>query len=162
MLYSLYAQHKLINEFREQNLEKLDFSNYYRFARVLQPLQGHTSFVRCVAAMSEGRVISGSYDKTIKLWDVDEGTCLKTFKGHKGVVTCLVSISENSFASSSGDGTIKVWDVSTGKCTKTIEGEGGDVWAVAWSQQEEYLISAHANGTIKIWSIDADSDECLQ
>jgi WD40 repeat protein len=42
---------------------------------------GHTDWVNCVMQLADGRVCSGSYDKTIKIWDVGTGACAMTLDG---------------------------------------------------------------------------------
>jgi WD40 repeat protein len=45
--------------------------------------------VICVVALSDGRrVVSGSYDNTLRVWDVDTGECMRELKGHGGVSEC--------------------------------------------------------------------------
>jgi WD40 repeat protein len=45
--------------------------------------------VSCVVAMPDGRrVVSGSYDKTLRVWDVDTGECVRELKGHSEVSEC--------------------------------------------------------------------------
>ncbi len=64
---------------------------------------------------------SGSHDKTVKLWDVKRGDCLKTYTGHtKEVYAVAFSNDGQTLASGSQDGTIKLWNVKTGKCLKTL------------------------------------------
>ncbi len=66
-------------------------------------------------------VISGSKDKTIKLWYVYTGECLKTFSEHSDVVNSVsFSFDNKYFISGSNDGTIKMWKVSTGECIRTF------------------------------------------
>jgi WD40 repeat protein len=48
-----------------------------------------SQWVRCVVAMSDGRrVVSGSEDNTLRVWDVDTGECVRVLKGHGGVSEC--------------------------------------------------------------------------
>jgi len=68
------------------------------------------------------KIVSGSNDKTIKLWEVLTGKLLNTLKGHLDYVTS-VCFSPNGIilASGSYDHTIKLWDVSTRKLLKTLK-----------------------------------------
>jgi len=52
---------------------------------------------------------SGSFDKTIKFWNIKKGKCIQTLKGHQGNVICLIKLKDNSFASCSNDQTIIIW-----------------------------------------------------
>ena len=67
-----------------ENVETLDF---------LKMLNGHGSFVTTVAISKDGskivKLVSGSWDNIIKIWDVPSGNLLETFEGHSNDVNCL-------------------------------------------------------------------------
>merc|ERR1712074_33763 len=66
------------------------------------------------------RAVSGSCDRTLRVWDVKEGRCLRILSGHTGPVD-LVQFDGNVVVSSSWlDETIKIWDPVTGECRRTI------------------------------------------
>ena len=83
----------------------------------LQTLEGHTNIVTSVA-ISGNKIVSGSYDKTVKIWGLNSGECLKTLRnvpfvqGHAYDVTS-VAISGDKIISGSDDETIKIWDLNT-------------------------------------------------
>jgi WD40 repeat protein len=82
--------------------------------RELWTLTGHKSNVRALAWSSDGkRLVSGSEDNTIKVWDPATGWETKTFSnGHIGIVACLAfSPDGTQLASGSGDYTIKIWGI---------------------------------------------------
>jgi WD40 repeat protein len=82
----------------------------------VRTLSGHTSVVRSVAFSPDGRLLaSGSYDKTIKLWEVATGREVRTLTltGHTSVVRSVAfSPDGRLLASGSEDATIKLWDIS--------------------------------------------------
>ena len=79
-------------------------------------------------------VISGGYDKTLKLWDVASGQCLRTFVGHTGTVSSASFSPNGRFTlSGSSDSTLKLWDVDTGECSRTFAGHTGYVNSVIFS-----------------------------
>merc|ERR1711871_904303 len=56
-------------------------------------ITGHSGPVRCVLGLGEGRFVSGSEDRTLKVWQRD-GTCESTLEGHTDFVSCMVAIGE--------------------------------------------------------------------
>jgi len=85
-------------------------------------LSGHTGYVRSLAFFPNGRsLVSGSNDRTVKLWDVQTGGTVRTFCGHTNHVNS-VSISEDCtmIASGSNDMTIRLWNIQTGDCHHVI------------------------------------------
>ena len=78
-------------------------------AQCLHTLQGHRSSVLCVAALPRDRIVSGSRDKTLKVWDVTEGLCLQTMRAHTGWVNCVGVLPDGRVVSGSRDKTLKVW-----------------------------------------------------
>ena len=71
-------------------------------------LKGHSQSVANIKKLSNKHLISGSSDKTIKIWEIESGSCLKTLKGHQKTVECVVILSVKKIASGSLDKTIKV------------------------------------------------------
>lgn len=84
---------------------------------LIKSLIGHKDGVKCVVFYNENtRLISGSQDKTIKIWNLIEGECVKTLEGHKSGVTCLKLVNDENewLASGSNDGCINLWDLKRG------------------------------------------------
>jgi len=78
-------------------------------AQCLHTLRGHRSSVLCVAALPRDRIVSGSRDKTLRVWDVTEGLCLQTMRAHTGWVNCVGLLPDGRVVSGSRDKTLKVW-----------------------------------------------------
>jgi F-box/WD-40 domain protein MET30 len=71
-------------------------------------LFGHEEGVWSLA-FDKLRTVSGSLDKTIKVWDTESGECLYTLNGPEGPVTC-VGLGDTKIVGGSADGTVSVWD----------------------------------------------------
>ncbi|MFN6438678.1 MAG: ribosome assembly protein 4, partial [Nostoc sp. DedSLP01] len=95
-------------------------------------LEGHSSTVFSVGFSPDSKTLaSGSYNKTIKLWDVSTGKAIKTLSEHSNSVNSVVfSPDSKTLASASADNTIKLWDVSTGKAIKTLSEHSNSVNSV--------------------------------
>jgi len=84
---------------------------------MLPPLQGHGDWIRSVAFSPDGsKIISGSDDKTIRVWDASTGVeILPPLRGHDSDINSVAFSPDGSkIISGSDDRTIRVWDVSTG------------------------------------------------
>jgi WD40 repeat protein len=138
-----------------------DFRNfewYYwdRMAhRELLTLKGHTRPVLGVSFSPDSRrLVSASYDETIRIWDAATGKELQllTFKGHKGMVHAVsFSADGRRLASASQDQTVRVWDVATGQELLNLKGHTGNVSGVAFSPDGQRLASAGVDQTVRVW-----------
>lgn len=129
---------------------------------LLSSLKGHQSWVYAVAwHPNQPKLISGSDDCTIKIWDVKTSQCLHTLSGHqKGIWSLTWSPDGKRFASSSGDRTIKIWDAETGDCLRTLYGHQSLIWSVAWHPNGKILASGSDDQTIRLW--DSETGDCLR
>jgi WD40 repeat protein len=82
-------------------------------APLTRTLDGHTDRVSSVKFSSDAsRVVSGSCDYTVKLWEVDNGACLASFMGHTDAVTTVCFVDNDKFVySAAEDLSIRVWDL---------------------------------------------------
>jgi len=93
-------------------------------------------------------LISGSLDNTIKLWDIDTGTAVRTLFGHIEGVWAVAS-DKLRLVSGSHDRTIKVWAREDGRCTATLVGHRGAVTCLALG--EDKIVSGSDDGDIRLW-----------
>jgi WD40 repeat protein len=118
---------------------------------------GHTSEVTSVAFSPDGlTALSGSQDKTLKLWDVATGRNLRTFYGHAGGVCSVAYTPDSRMAlSGSGDCTLKLWDIVTGKEVRTFIGSKGPVYCVAISPDGKTAISGSydKDNILRLWDL---------
>jgi WD40 repeat protein len=61
-------------------------------------------------------VVSASNDKTLRVWNLDSGSCLQVLKGHSEFVTDIALTADDRAVSASADHTLRVWDLDTGAC----------------------------------------------
>ncbi|KAJ3303511.1 SCF ubiquitin ligase complex subunit cdc4, partial [Blyttiomyces sp. JEL0837] len=120
-------------------------------------LNGHTNSVRAIAG--HGRVlVSGSYDSTVRVWDLVTGEPMHVFRGHREKVYSVGYCHELERAvSGSMDFTVKVWCVKDGVLLFNLEGHTSLVGLLEVSP--EYLISAAADASLRVWS--PTTGQCL-
>ena len=115
---------------------------------------GHTSWVNCLTFSLDGTLlVSGSDDKTVKLWDVQTGGVINTFHGHTDRVQS-VSISPDltMIASGSWDRTIFLWDVQTRESLKIIGQQAKVDYVIISPTDPQHLISI-SDGKVWQWDI---------
>lgn len=97
---------------------------------------------------------SGSADSTVKLWQVNTGTEIRSFTGHSDSVWSVAFSPDGQLlASGSADSTIKLWQVNTGREIRTFTGHSFFVHSVAFSPNGQLLASGSADRTIKLWQV---------
>lgn len=119
-------------------------------------LSGHIDWVRSVTFSSDGvTLVSGSDDKTIKLWDVQTGGIIKTLSGHTTAVHS-VSISADSviIASGSKDNTIRLWNIQTEGCYQ-IMWQQGAVAHVNFFPTDPQDLVVISDGKVFQWDINS-------
>jgi WD40 repeat protein len=117
-------------------------------------LRGHSSWVRSVCISADGsRIISGSHDNTIKIWNAAAGACEMSLQGHRGIVTSVCTSADGSrIIAGSDDSTIKIWNAATGACEMTLRGHSSWVRSVCISADGSRIISGSRDNIIKIWN----------
>ena len=67
--------------------------------------------VKNLIVINNSLIASGSEDKSVKVWDLNSGVCVKTFTGHKSFVYAIIRLNDSQIASGSKDKSIKVWTI---------------------------------------------------
>ncbi|MDM8562505.1 WD40 repeat domain-containing protein [Candidatus Marithioploca araucensis] len=123
-------------------------------------LSGHTKEIYAVAFTPDSqRVVTGSYDHSLRLWRVRDGGLITTLKGHTDKVYAVaISPQEDIIASGSDDYSIRLWDGRTGQFIKTLANQGTQVGSLSFSPDGRYLVSSCGGGGCAanpehVWSI---------
>ncbi|CAG8956067.1 hypothetical protein HYFRA_00011850 [Hymenoscyphus fraxineus] len=112
--------------------------------------QGHTNGVMCLQ-FDDNMLATGSYDATIKIWDIETGKCLRTLVGHTSGVRTL-QFDDTKLISGSLDHTVRVWNWRTGECLSTMYGHTGGVIGVHFDGN--ILASGSVDKSIRIWNFE--------
>ncbi|MCC7206582.1 MAG: protein kinase, partial [Anaerolineae bacterium] len=97
--------------------------------------------------------LSGSADRTLRLWDAESGAPILTMRGHTGaLLACGFSPVEPVIASTASDRTARLWSLDTGEPIMTLESDGGVCNALAFSGDGRWLLLGLENG--QVWRFD--------
>jgi len=135
----------------------------YGFPR--RSLTGHSHFVQDVKISSDGLfALSGSWDGTLRLWDISTGATTRRFVGHsKDVLSVAFSVDNRQIVSASRDKTIKLWN-TLGECKYTIGEDGTGAHSGGHSewvscvnfvpnQSNPAIVSGSWDKVVKVWNM---------
>ena len=123
----------------------------------LRTLKGHLDGVWCIATITNGpKLVSGSKDDYLKVWDMNTGECLHTLEGHSSWVSCVTTSGNDIIISGSNDKNIKVWRLESSRSPPTDRHFAQPECIVT---TKNGLIISGAPDAIKVW--DATTAKCL-
>lgn len=129
----------------------------------VRTLTGHLSSINSLAFSPNGETLaSGSADRTVKLWNLDEAVQPVSLAGHSSLIdTVVFSPDGRTLASGSWDHSIKVWNLGTGlkkapfvSLSHNLCQHSGWITCIAISPDGHTLVSGSADQTIKIWNLE--------
>jgi len=117
----------------------------------LRPSEG-AIYATFEPADPEPQVKRAGIDRTVQIWDANDGSHVYTYHGHSGDVLTLAWSPNGQYIASGGiDATVQIWNPTTGATVYTYRGHTDGVFDVAWSPDSQRIASASNDGTVQIW-----------
>ena len=165
-------------DFSGMDLRTLSLARYMGIGKILMPLfqspsytrntklgkstfqsSGHSSIITCMLVLSDGRVVSGSDDRSLRVWDPWTGQCLQVMEDHHSRVNCMALLPNGYIISGSSDHSLRVWDPSTGQCLQVLKGHRNPVNCIV-ALPDGRVISGSDDCSLRVW--DPSTGQCLQ
>lgn len=149
--YSSKIQHNnLLDQFVINNSTSISSDNC---GVLIREFKGHTNRVASIQVDEISNIIiTGAFDKTIKIWNLETGECLKTLNNHTDWVTCILLLPDDKFISGSDDKTLKIWNLENYECLNTLLNQEG-VFSLSLISNNKVACGCRS-GLINIWNLD--------
>ncbi|ETO31829.1 G-protein beta WD-40 repeats containing protein [Reticulomyxa filosa] len=167
LLFVLYLFIVIINNhYLTQATTVFMLDTFRSSSKLLKTFSGHTDCVYsidCFTLDCDQFICSGSDDKTVRVWDVENNKQIQSFNGHSSSVSCVKfspyhcrNYRRNVICSASHDKTIRFWDIKDNQQWKICKEHTKGVCGIEFSQfnRGRYLCSASDDKTIRLWDIE--------
>lgn len=124
-------------------------SNWRHGVLTSTTIEGHEDSVYCIQ-FDGNRLVSGSRDRKIKIWNMHSKACERTLSGHEGSVLCL-QYNGKYLVSGSSDATAIIWDLEKGSILKVLRGHRAPVLDIRF--EGDYIVTCSKDCTIRVWSL---------
>jgi WD40 repeat protein len=116
--------------------------------------------VHCLAFSADStRLLSGSEDRVLRLWDVEGDHRLCRGRGHVGTITGVAFLPDGRQAvTSSQDHTVRVWNLDSGQEIRCLEGHTRPVSGVAVSANGRHAVSGGADNSVRLWDVETGQE----
>ena len=119
---------------------------------------GHKAWIRCLCAISNKILASGSDDRTIKIWNIEDKSIISTLYGHTNRVSALCYVKEGVLVSGSVDKSLIIWSKSTPESSiysyrQRLTGHKSGIQGIIRLNNRE-IMSGEFKGDLMMWNID--------
>ncbi len=177
LLSSHYSHHRKAAQEALKSITGQDFgedvNRWLEWEEGFAPGEGpHTDEVNAVVVTPDGRLaVSGSRDKTIKIWDIKSGKLVTTYETPKEVNSVTVTTDgkkilfgtvgeyvQQGLQIAEIDSRVYLWNLESGEEIASFRHDGG-VYAVAMTPNERYIVSGSGTGNVKVWNMESREEE---
>ena len=155
--------------FQNNNLSSIDSSKNENFLKnkkeernkfsCFKTLMGHTNKIVSLIELESGKLVSGSYDNTIRIWDINDKSGNEQVINESERILSLLEFEKNKILSGTGDNSINLWDLENPE-EVIFSFKGHELWVNALVKcDSNFFASASNDSKIKIW--DYFKRECV-
>ena len=129
--------------------EEEDIKEYHH----IKTLNGHRDRVVSLIQLHSGLIATGSYDSTIRIWDVEDYSCVKIFKIKETIIFCLLEFIPNFILFGTNKNNIGLWDSNSEDNLQSFIFSGHELWVNSLVKCDDNCFASASNDkTIKIWN----------
>ncbi|KAI1464523.1 sulfur controller 2 [Daldinia caldariorum] len=152
-------QEKKVRLWKEVYRDRYYISSNWKYGRcAIKTFTGqHTNGVTCLQ-FDDNMLATGSYDSTIKLWNIETGEVIRTLRGHTSGIRAL-QFDDRILVSGSLDGDLRVWNWRTGRCINTLHHQDG---VITVHMAGGLVASGSIDKTIKVFNFETQQSFCLR
>lgn len=120
--------------------------------QIIATLKGHRRGVNAIQFSPIDQVIVTAADMNLRMWNLQDFTCVKTFQGHDCAVLNFSFLSSGlQILSMGADGNMKMWDCKANECTKTIDAHSGSTWTLSLTKDDKFVATGGQDEKLVIW-----------
>lgn len=128
-----------------------------RSGQVMTTFKGHKSSITCLEFDASGtRLVSGSRDSNVILWDLVEEVGVSRLRSHRDQVTGVKFLDEKKLITCAKDGLVKIWDLESRDCIETRVG-GSEVWAM--DVYSDTVMTVGREKEVKVWAVNVEAKD---
>src|SRR5918994_818754 len=118
-------------------------------------LRGHGGPVRALAVSADGKIaMSGSFDQSAILWDLDQGAALQVLRFHDGAVNAVAALPDGRFVTGGEDGRLAVWRAGETVPARVFDVHKGPIAGLAVSPAGDSVASASWDASVRVTGLD--------
>ena len=163
VLKEIRSEHKSLNKdidnivkYIKKNIEiqNIDSMKMHLERKYHLFIEGHTNRVSSIVITSDNKyIISGSWDQTVRIWNLQDKSQEAVLRGHTGYVKSIVITRDNKYIiTGSDDRTIRIWNFEARSQAAVLIGHTKSVWSVAISSNSKYIASGFFDHSVRLWN----------
>ena len=139
------------NRYKKNNYINHNSSDEIIPLKCIESFEAHQEKIVSLIELKNGKIATGSYDCTIKIWNLNNLECEKTIN-EGGYVLCLLEFEDNMLLSGTNECTIQLWDINSTYSQSIFTFQGHELWVSCLVKCSDKCFASCSNDSdIRIW-----------